>query len=353
MNRDQYMSETELSSGPIFDRIDPVIPVYLFHLIKTVLQERQLDPDQLTQGSAIAISDLSREDTLVSFDQSLIMIDNALSLSGDDALGLEIGRRESLADWGMMGYALASCSNGRDMFRIAKSYYKTTTNLTDSDMQISHNRLITRSEPYHSVPPRLYRFLVEEHLACHHKMIIDFHEANHLPLELHFRYAPPHYAQAYEDLFRCPVFFNAQYNQIIHSEQVLDIVNPDSNPLTKQLAVKLCDQLLQQQEQHRSLINKVERILIGQPNNFPSPADIAQQLGTSERNLRRQLKEQGSSYQQILDRVRADIAIGYLRDTQLPLEDIAHLLGFSESSSFYRAFKKWTDKAPSSYRPKP
>lgn len=346
------MSESELSSSPIFDRVDPVIPVYLFHLIKTVLLERQQDVGRLTEGSGISISDLEKEDTLVSFDQSLTMIANALSLSGDDALGLEIGRRESLGDWGMMGYAMASCSNGRDMFRIAKSYYKTTTNLTDSDMQISRNRLITRSEPYHSVPLALYRFLVEEHLACHHKLIVDFHEANHLPLEVHLSYPAPHYAHVYKEVFRCPVIFNAQYNQIIHSEQVLDIVNPDSNPLTKQLAVKLCDQLLQQQEQHRSLINKVERILISQPSNFPSPAEIALQLNTSERNLRRQLKDQGSSYQQILDRVRADIAINYLKDTQLPLEDIAHLLGFSESSSFYRAFRKWTNNAPSSYREK-
>jgi AraC-like DNA-binding protein len=347
------MSDTKLASGPTFDRIDPVIPVYLFHLIKTVLQERQLDTSQLTHGSGISLSDLDKEDTLVSFDQSLIMIDNALSLTGDDALGLEVGRRESLSDWGMMGYAMASCSTGQDMFRVAKSYYKTTTNLTHFDMHVSHDQLISRSEPYHSVSPPLYRFLVEEHLACHHKMTVDFHENHHLPREVHLRYAPPSYAPVYEEVFRCPVVFNAPYNQIIHSKQVLDVVNPSSNPLTKQLAIKLCDQLLQQQEQHRGLINKVERILISQPSNFPSPAEIAQQLSTSERNLRRQLKEQGSSYQQILDRVRADIAIGYLRDTQLPLEDIAHLLGFSESSSFYRAFRKWTDKAPSSYRSKP
>lgn len=347
------MSETELLSRPTFDRIDPVIPVYLFHLIKTVLHERQLNSDRLTEHSGISLSDLDKEDTLVSFDQSLIMIDNALSLSGDEALGLEVGRRESLGDWGMMGYAIASCSNGRDMFRIAKSYYQTTTNLTASDMYISHNRLITRSEPYHSVPPRLYRFLVEEHLACHHKMILDFHGDKQLPLEVHLNYPAPHYATKYEDVFRCPIIFNAQYNQVIHSEKVLDIVNPASNPLTNKLALKLCDQLLQQQEQHRSLINKVERILISQPKSFPSPTQIALELGTSERNLRRQLKDQGSSYQQILDRVRADIAIGYLQDTQLPLEDIAQLLGFSESSSFYRAFKKWTDKAPSSYRLKP
>ncbi|MAZ87299.1 MAG: hypothetical protein CL693_06610 [Cellvibrionaceae bacterium] len=344
------MSETNPSPTANFDRNDRVIPVYLFHLIKTVIQEQLSDTRRLLEGSDITLVDLDNEDTLVSFDQSLAIITNALALSGNDGLGLEVGRRESLSDWGMMGYAIASCSNGRDMLRIAKSYYKTTTNLTESVMNISDNQLVMSSEPYHPVPLKLYRFLVEEHLACHQKMVSDFHGEKHLPLEVQFSFPAPHYADVYQQVFRCPIVFDAPHNQITHSEKVLDIVNPASNPLTKQLAVKLCDELLQQQEQHRGLITKVERILIARPSSFPSPAEVAEHLGTSERNLRRQLKELDSSYQQILDRVRADIAISYLTDTQLPLEDIAHLLGFSEGSSFYRAFKRWTKKAPSSYR---
>lgn len=344
------MSEIERRPRPLFDRMDAVIPVYLFHLIKTVLQERQLDSDRLTDNCDISIAQLEQEDTLLSFDQSLTIITNALNLTGDDALGLEIGRRESLSDWGMMGYAIASCRNGRDMLRIAQDFYQTTTNLTHSEIHISRNQLIAQSEPYHSVELKLYRFLVEEHLACNHKMILDFHGNDYHPIEVHFAYPEPSYSGHYESVFGCPIVFNARSNQAIYPESILDIVNPASNPVTQQLAVKLCEQLQEQQEQHRGIINKVRVMVMSQPNSYPSPGEVAQQLGISERSLRRQLKEQGSSYQHILDDVRAEIAIHYLRDTQLQLEDIAHLLGFSESSSFYRAFKKWTDKAPSSFR---
>ncbi|MGH1370799.1 MAG: AraC family transcriptional regulator [Cellvibrionaceae bacterium] len=346
------MSETEQHSRPVFDRTDAVVPVYLFQLIKTVLRERNLDSDKLIEGSGISMAQLDREDTLLSFDQSLTIVNNALKLTQDDSLGLEIGRRESLSDWGMMGYAIASCRSGRDMLRIAQNFYQTTTNLTHSQIQLESAQLIARCEPYHQVKPELYRFLVEEHLACNHKMISDFHGNKHQPVEIHLRYPAPAYANRYESVFACPIIFNARSNQAIYPESVLDIVNPSANPVTQQLAVKLCEQLQQQQEQHRGIVNKVRLRIMSQPHCHPSPGEIAQQLGMSERSLRRQLKEQGNSYQQILDDVRAEIAIRYLRDSQLQLEDIAHLLGFSESSSFYRAFKKWTGKAPSSFRDK-
>ncbi len=346
------MSEIEQHTRPAFDRTDAVIPVYLFQLIKTVLQERQLDSNRLTEGCNLSTAQLETEDTLLSFDQSVAIIHNALRLTQDNSLGLEIGRRESLSDWGMMGYAIASCRSGRDMLRIARSFYQTTTNLTHSQIQVNHTRLIAQCEPYHSVHPNLYRFLVEEHLACNHKMISDFHGNHFAPIEVHFSYPAPTYAHRYEAVFGCPVMFDTRYNQTIYPRDVLEIVNPASNPITQKMAIKLCEQLQQQQEQHRGIINKVRLIVMSQPTSFPSVGEIAQQLSVSERSLRRQLKEHGSSYQKILDDVRSEVAIRYLKDSQLPLEDIAHLLGFSESSSFYRAFKKWTDKAPSSYRDK-
>jgi AraC-like DNA-binding protein len=66
--------------------------------------------------------------------------------------------------------------------------------------------------------------------------------------------------------------------------------------------------------------------------------------------MRRILKELNTSFQEIFDDVRKDMAISYLENSDLMQEEIAEKLGFSEASSFYRAFKKWTGKPPTAYR---
>ncbi len=82
----------------------------------------------------------------------------------------------------------------------------------------------------------------------------------------------------------------------------------------------------------------------------PSAAPVARRLGMSERTLQRRLKEEGQSYSGLLDEVRAALARAYLRDPELPLAEVAWLVGFSEQSAFTRAFKRWTGTTPRQWR---
>jgi len=70
----------------------------------------------------------------------------------------------------------------------------------------------------------------------------------------------------------------------------------------------------------------------------------------SDRSLRRQLREQGISFRSLLDELRMQIALKYLRTTSLANEDIALALGFSDATNFRRAFRRWTNKSPSEIR---
>ena len=77
---------------------------------------------------------------------------------------------------------------------------------------------------------------------------------------------------------------------------------------------------------------------------------VASQLHISPQTLRRHLREEGSSFQLLKDQLRRDLAIYHLGRHDLPLQDIAEQLGFSEPSAFHRAFKKWTGLTPGAYR---
>ncbi|MCB1806122.1 MAG: helix-turn-helix transcriptional regulator, partial [Candidatus Competibacteraceae bacterium] len=81
-----------------------------------------------------------------------------------------------------------------------------------------------------------------------------------------------------------------------------------------------------------------------------SEEQIAQQLNLSLRSLQRRLREERTSYQQLLDETRLELALQYINRTQLSVAQIAPLLGFSDSSNFNRAFKRWLGLPPSRYR---
>jgi len=77
---------------------------------------------------------------------------------------------------------------------------------------------------------------------------------------------------------------------------------------------------------------------------------VAGQLGLSGRTLQRKLQERGTTHQELLDQMRKELAVRYLREPEMAICEVAYLLGFSESSALHRAFKRWTGKTPSEFR---
>jgi AraC-like DNA-binding protein len=100
-----------------------------------------------------------------------------------------------------------------------------------------------------------------------------------------------------------------------------------------------------------SLTDRIRRLLrkrLG--DELPSLEEVGDALAVTPQTLRRRLREEGRGFQQIKDELRRDASIEYLLHTQLPLLDIANKVGFSEASTFHRAFKGWTGVAPGEYR---
>ncbi|MEE3189923.1 MAG: AraC family transcriptional regulator [Pseudomonadota bacterium] len=116
------------------------------------------------------------------------------------------------------------------------------------------------------------------------------------------------------------------------------------------MAASQCEEMLARMGPKEGIIVKVRRILLSNPGHFPPVDDVASQLATSTRTLSRSLQDVGTSYQRILDEVRKEMAIEYLRSSNLPIEEIAALVGYSDPSNFRKAFRRWTQNAPSYYR---
>jgi len=107
------------------------------------------------------------------------------------------------------------------------------------------------------------------------------------------------------------------------------------------------DDLLLERHTTTGLRALVENQLLSMlPSGRVQMAVVAQQLGMSERSLKRHLAQEGTSFGEILDRLRNRIALRYLEDRHMTLQQIAWLLGYSEIGAFNHAFKRWTGTSP-------
>jgi AraC-like DNA-binding protein len=120
------------------------------------------------------------------------------------------------------------------------------------------------------------------------------------------------------------------------------------NRILQQQAVEQLDRLA---ERSGSFLNRLERLLKGQLDRGDvTLASLASELNMSPRTLQNRLEASGMSFRSVVDRVRQSEAESYLRESRLPLIDIALALGFANQTSFQHAFKRWTGKSPGEFR---
>jgi len=142
-------------------------------------------------------------------------------------------------------------------------------------------------------------------------------------------------------------------NRIVFRSIWLDQAASLGNTTTYPTIVALCDDLLDDLELRTGVAGTIRTLLLRDIANPPTFAVIAKLLGANERSLRRQLRQQGLSFRDLLDELRAQIALKYLRTTELANEEIALALGFSDATNFRRAFRRWTNRTPSEIRRTP
>ena len=155
----------------------------------------------------------------------------------------------------------------------------------------------------------------------------------------------------YAEHFGCPVIFEADQDAIIVKPEMLDLANLLSDKavseyLTGHLEVEI-ESINQSPSFSDTLLQSLPPML---SNGLPQAAEIAREMGMSERTLYRRLAEEGLTFRDVLAKAQSSLAQGLLRDDTVSIAEIAFLTGFSEQSTFTRAFKRWVGKAPAQFR---
>jgi len=198
--------------------------------------------------------------------------------------------------------------------------------------------------------PRGARAVVELGLLEHARALFELAGDAAAACVIHVAHHPPgDGGAALREVARLPVEFGAARSGLHISAALLSAPARHGHPAYADFFATEADQRLDAAPQ--SVADRVRLHLSRELRGaVPRAPATAAALGMSERTLTRRLAAENSSYPELLDQVRCELALGWLRRPQISLAEIAFLLGFSEASAFHRAFRRWTGRTPGDVR---
>lgn len=318
-------------------------------LVWEELHQRGHDADALFHQAGLDPARLKDPNARFPVEKLRCMWAAARAQAQDPALGVAIGMRWNPTTFHALGYAwLASATLAEGFHRLAR-YGRLVSDQHQGELTLSgmeyHYRITPRTPENDPDPTAVEAITVAIVKMC--RMLAG---EGFSPLEIILPMAPRPSVLPLETNLRAPLKFGDQTLELVLArgdmEKPLRSANPELSRLNEQIVVKHLSQLdkdsLGLQVQHR--------IAEALPSGRVTEDDIAQALHLSNRTLQRRLAEEGNSFGDILQNTRRELAQNYLRDSQLSINEIAYLLGFSEQANFTRACKRWFGQSPSEFR---
>lgn len=272
----------------------------------------------------------------------------SVAATGDEAFGITAARHAEFTHFHALGVAVMASLSLRDAFERCARYLAVVSDAASLHLEDVPDALVVTIAPaageaapspeaidaYATIFMRLSRGLLGR----------DFN-----PLALRLQRPVPSHPEAWQRMFRCPVHFAAEHNQLILSADRVDRPLESASPELAAANEAIAQRLLAAREQS-DWGQRVQRLLAERlPQGDPGEAAIAEALHLSLRSLQRKLAEQGTRYGELLQQTREALARQYLAEGRHSVSEIAYLLGFGDASSFTRAFKRWTGKSPSQW----
>jgi AraC-like DNA-binding protein len=271
----------------------------------------------------------------------------------DDFLGLHLARSFDLREIGLVYYVMASSERLVDAFRNAERYSRINTDGTRLSFKLGETADI--AVDYVNVDRNSDRHQIEFWLVTLMRICRQLTDSRIAARRLKVRHSRAGSPLALKTFFGTDVEFDADADEISFPAVIasLPVVGRDThlNTLLRRYAEEALAGQPELRASNRSRVEKIIPQLL--PHGRAKLSEVARQLGMSSRTLSRKLRDEGLTYAEILDQLRSALAKRYLGDRDLPVTQIAWLLGYQEVSSLTHAFKRWTGTTPREFRLNP
>lgn len=303
-------------------------------------------PEQLLRGTGIPVSALERA-AAVPKGSFVSVVTRALALTGEPGLGFYHGLALKLSSHGAVGLLAMTSGTLRDAILVAERYIE----LRASDVRL-HTRLERDSmviEFSTQGPPALQVFFSES------MFIMLLHVSRSLlghgiSARCELPFPEPAHFRRFAHLLPPDVRFSADTNRLLIPAHLLDEAVLTSDSVTARRVERECQRELAELSERSSFLTTLHRHLRPQAGDFPTLEQLAERMNSSTRTLKRKLALSNTSYRKLVDELRRERARELLVNSDLPLDKIASMLGYSDTASFHRSFRRWFGGKPAAYR---
>lgn len=312
------------------------------------LRERGVSPEDVARRAGLPPGLLRDAKVLLTTEQLFAFWDAVAEVSGDPAIGLELGSDTRVERLDVVSLAALSAASLRDALARAARYKQLTcpeeiqVTTRGGECAVRFRWLRARGAECRVLTDMCFAWVA----ALTHRGTAGAVR----PLRVELTSAARN-RRLYLEHFGCSLRFNAPGSAIVFRAADLDHPFQTHNAdllgaLTPQLDAELATR--QEDDDVRDQVKAVlRRSLAGRR---PDLRDVARELASSPRTLQRRLGDLGVSYQQVLEEARRDLASHYLLHASLELAEIAYLLGYEDANSFMRAFSRWEGVPPGRWR---
>lgn len=342
------MREFELCLRPIMVSNNPTVSVAYLQGLIAYFEECGEDPAHLLGLFSVEQASLSDPNQRLPVSLFEAMLDHGEQLLEDPNIGLHVGERIKPGQFGVLGYSVMNCATLEESIQRHMRY----ENLVST---VAHTRYLTDQDPVRLIwdtgSRQASRHFAEDIVASWVTFTRWILGRDLAPLKIAFRHDRPDDLTEHERLFRCPLSFNAEQVEVQFPQPYLNLRLPHPDPCVVAMMDAYAEELLMHVRKEPGIVAQAEAFLTeGLMGSDVSLDHLAGHLGLSRRQLQRELRQAGVTYQSLLDQTRRTLALRYILDRNMSFIDVAFMTGFSDASAFQRAFRRWTGMSPGQYR---
>lgn len=329
----------------------PTVAFELYDAIYDYLNQSNIPDEQVCDALGIG----SRREGLLHGRIPLSLYEQAYlvaeELTGDHSIGLRIGQAAMPSNEGVFYFLSIAGEDVRQIMSAITRYFPLAYDFINLDMSMQENAL--RIELHYAQRRRPHRHVIE-HLFANWYTIANqlTFDVQNVPRTLYLQHQQHCSDDLKKEIFQqTPVLFGQEADRFDLNLDSLNYHTGHINRRVFKMSEKRAENLLLRLRANDRIAREISTHVIAMlAEGLPTLDAVAQRMNCSGRTLQRRLSERHLNYQMLLDHIRQEVAIELLANTALPITQIAERIGFTDDSTFHRAFKRWTGESPGTYR---
>jgi AraC-like DNA-binding protein len=326
------------------------ISVTKLYPILSYLERAGISKKSFCDAANLSAEALRNPDFKISLAKLDDIFEFAQRMTKDEFLGLHMGEQVTRPFSHIIGHIMMNCETLHQALCKFCDYQRLVDETTNTHFYKENGNTVIESV-IADMSIRNSRLLAEYKLSGSYAYANMLSEKKIRLSRVEFNHNTPINKGEYDRVFRCPVHFNKPRIALVMDSKCLSYRIIEPNHQLLEAFEMHAKSMLNVLDAYDSYTQKTIRLLTSMmPGTLPKIEAIAKRLSVSVRKLQMKLKEEGTGYRTLLDGLRKDLAIKYLQQEAISISEIAYLLGFSETSAFHRAFKRWTKRTPDKFR---